>query len=289
MDLSIIIVSCNTKKLLENCLRSINSTLERSDFSYEVIVVDNASTDSTRAFLKRQFPKVVLIQNKTNVGFGKANNQGIIKSKGHSILLLNSDTEVLPEAISNLYRFSRQHIGSFVGPKLVNPDHTPQTSTGVFFSLPVVFSILFLKGDVLGITRWSPNTTKKVDWVSGACLMATKKVFLDGLMFDEGIFMYMDEIDLLYRAHKKGYEVYFYPQSKVVHVGSGSSIDKRKGPILNIFRGLQLFYRKYHPGFQTSVLLGMLQCKALLGIIIGLMTGNRELKTTYEEALRLVQ
>jgi len=289
MDLSIIIVSRNTKKLLENCLRSINSTLELSDFSYEVIIVDNASTDGTRVFVKRQFPEVVLIENRTNVGFGKANNQGIIKSKGHSILLLNSDTEVFPEAIPNLYQFSRQHMGSFVGPKLVNPDHTPQTSTGVFFSLPVVFSILFLKGDVLGITRWSPNTTKKVDWVSGACLMAPKKIFLDGLMFDEGIFMYMDEVDLLYRAHKKGYEVYFYPQSIVVHVGSGSSIDKRKGPILNIFRGLQLFYRKYHPGFQMSVLQGMLQCKALLGISIGMVTGNSVLKTTYEEALRLVQ
>ena len=151
-----------------------------------------------------------------------------------------------------------------------------------------IFAILFLKGDIFGVTRWSPNSTKKVDWVSGACLIAPKKVFLDGLLFDEDIFMYMDEIDLLYRARKKGYAAYFYPESTVVHLGSGSSIDKRKGPILNIFRGFQLFYRKHFPGWRLLVLRGMLQCKAFLGIFIGYMTGNRELQTTYEEASRLV-
>ena len=112
---------------------------------------------------------------------------------------------------------------------------------------------------------------------------------MDGLLFDEDIFMYMDEIDLLFRAKKKGYTVYFYPEANVMHIGSGSSIDKRKAPILNIFRGFQLFYGKHYPGWQMSILRSMLQCKAFLGIIIGLITQNRELKTTYEEALRLVQ
>ena len=112
---------------------------------------------------------------------------------------------------------------------------------------------------------------------------------MDGLLFDEDIFMYMDEIDLLFRAKKKGYTVYFYPEANVMHIGSGSSIDKRKGPILNIFRGLQLFYKKHYPGWHMPILRGMLQCKAFFGIIIGLMTGNSVLKTIYEEALRLVQ
>jgi len=119
--------------------------------------------------------------------------------------------------------------------------------------------------------------------------MASKKTFLDGLLFDERIFMYMDEIDLLYRAKMKGYAVYFCPKAKVIHVGSGSSPDKRKTPILNIYKGLQLFYEKHHPGWRTVILKGMLQCKALLGIFVGILMGNRELKHTYEEAIRLDQ
>jgi len=289
MDVSIIITSRNTKELLYRCLLSIYESVKTATFSFEIIVVDNASTDGSTEMMRSKFPKVIVTKNKTNVGFGKANNQGIIKSKGHFILLLNSDTEVFPEAISNLYRFSRSHTNCFVGPKLINPDRSVQTSCGPFFSLPVVFAILFLKGDVLGITRWSPDRIKKVDWVSGACLMASKKTFLDGLLFDEDIFMYMDEIDLLYRARKKGYDVYFYPETRAIHIGSGSSVDKQKSPILNIYRGLQLFYTKHNPGWQMPILKGMLQCKALMGIIIGILTGNRKLKNIYEEAIRLVQ
>jgi hypothetical protein len=288
MDLSIIITSHNTKELLSRCLASLERFLKSADFFYEVIVVENASTDGTMEMLQKECKAVIVINNKINVGFGKANNQGIQKAKGEFILLLNSDTEITDDAIDKLLTFTASHKKSFVGAKLVNSDGSSQTSCGPFFSLPVVFAILFLKGDVLGLTRWSPVTIQKVDWVSGACLMGSKKTFLDGLLFDEDIFMYMDEIDLLYRAKQKGYDVYFYPQAKVIHVGSGSSKDKRKAPILNIYRGVQLFYKKHYPGWQMPILKGMLQCKALLGIIAGILTGNRELKNTYEEATQLV-
>jgi len=287
MDLSIIITSKDTRELLFLCLNSIYTTLEKAAFTYEIIVIDNASTDGTPEQIRKDFKKVHLIQNKTNLGFGKANNQGIAASKGTYILLLNSDTQVFPGAIGKLLAFSIAHQNAFIGPKLMNPDNTPQTSCGPFFDLKTVFAILFLKGDTLGITRWSPKTTKKVDWVSGACLIAPKRIFTDGLLFDEDIFMYMDEIDLLYRGKSKGYEVYFYPESVVKHVGSGSSKDKRKGPILNIYRGFQMFYKKHYPGWQLPVLRGMLQSKAILGIVYGWATGKKDVRTTYEEAFRL--
>jgi GT2 family glycosyltransferase len=289
MDLSIIIISKDTKQLLKACIASIFATLKNCTFSYEIIVIDNGSTDGSLTFLKTLKNTVHVIENKINRGFGTANNQGIRYAKGEYVLLLNSDTEVLPGAVENLLVFARSHTSSFVGPKLLNSDTSSQTSCGPFFSLPIVFMILFLKGDALKITRWSPNKTMNVDWVSGACVIAQKKTFMDDLLFDENIFMYMDEIDLLYRAKKKGYNVYFYPDSRVIHLGSGSSKNKKKGPIINIFKGFQWFYEKHHPGWQTRVLKGMLQCKAIGGVILGVLTGNTDLKSTYEEAYRMVQ
>jgi len=288
MDLSIIITSYNTKDLLDQCLSSVCRTLKKSELTFEIIVIDNASTDRSQEMVSRKYPKVVCIINKENVGFGKANNLGIHKAKGEYILLLNSDTQVRNGAIEQLFSFCKTHTKSIVGPKLTNSDGSIQTSCGPFFSLPVVFAVLFLKGDYNGLTRWSLKKEQIVDWVSGACLCASKSMFFDGLLFDESIFMYMDEIDLLYRAKQKGYTVYFNPNATVMHVGSGSSTNKRKGPILNIYRGFMQFYRKFYPGWRVRVLHSMLQCKAYLGIFFGMLCRKKELEETYEEALRLV-
>jgi GT2 family glycosyltransferase len=288
MDLSIVIVSFNTKKLLNDCLSSLGKILWGSRISYEIIVVDNVSTDGTREMLMRKYPKVVTILNKDNVGFGRANNQGIQKATGEYVLLLNSDTVVLTNSIESLYAFAREHPKTFVGPKLLNADMSPQTSCGPFFSLPVVFAALFLKGDVLGITRWSPNGMRAVDWVSGACFIGRRTAFLDDLLFDEKIFMYMEEVDLFMRAKKRGYQILFYPESRIVHLGSGSSTNKRTGPVLNIYKGFLYIYRKHYSKAAYQILRLALIKKAVLSLIIGYLTGNEYLKKTYAEALRLV-
>jgi len=288
MDLSVIIVSFNTKKLLDDCISSLLKSLEDSSIRAEIIVIDNVSTDGTREMISKKYPRVVTILNKENVGFGRANNQGIRIAKGEFILLLNSDTIVPAGAIQKLFTFTRGHKTSFVAPKLLNTDSSPQTSCGPFFTLPVVFAALFLKGDVTGLTRWSPENTRIVDWVSGACFMASKKLFSDDLLFDEKIFMYMEEVDLFMRAKKKGYNIYFFPESKVIHLGSGSSTNKRTGPVLNIYKGFTYIYRKHHSGFSLLILRLLLKAKAVFSIIIGLITGSDYLKKTYAEAYRLV-
>lgn len=288
MDISVIIVSFNTKKLTEDCLDSVVRNLAQSKLSWEIIVIDNMSTDGTREMLKKKFPMVITVLNDENVGFGRANNQGIKMAKGEYILLLNSDTVVLNSAIGKLVSFAKQHPNAFVGPKLLNLDRSPQTSCGPFFSLPVVFAALFLKGDRLGITRWSPNHVRKVDWISGACILGPKRLFMNGLLFDEGIFMYMEEIDLLYRAKKKGYPTYFYPRSLIVHLGSGSSTNKKKGPVLNIYRGYVYLYSKHYSKVSLAILRFMLRTKAILSWIIGWLTGSAYLKETYAEAYQLV-
>ena len=288
MDLSVVIVSFNTRKLLDDCLGSLLRSLKGSSFDTEIIVVDNVSTDGTREMLVRKYPGVVVIPNKENVGFGRANNQGIRVAKGKYILLLNSDTVVPAGAVQKMFSFTSDHPNAFVGPKLLNVDSSPQTSCGPFFTLPVVFAALFMKGDIIGLTRWSPNDTRVVDWVSGACVMASKKLFMDGLLFDEKIFMYMEEVDLFMRAKKKGYNTYFYPESRIIHLGSGSSTNKRTGPVLNIFRGLLYIYRKHYSKISLLMLRLLLKKKAVISMIIGAITGSDYLKKTYAEAYRLV-
>lgn len=287
MDLSVIIVSFNTQNLLERCLSSLQKILKEASFTNEVIVIDNGSRDGTREMLKK-FPWVRAIFNRENAGFGRANNQGIRLAKGEYILLLNSDTEVLDAAVEKLLKFAQNHPRAFVGSQLLNPDRSPQASCGPFLTLPVVFAALFLRGDKIGLTRWSPRKARQVDWVSGACLLGAKKLFQDNLWFDEKIFMYMEEIDLLYRARRRGILTYFYPEAKVIHAGSGSSINKKKGPVLNIYRGLVYFYRKHYGGFRLALLKILLKLKAIIALILGILTSDAYLRETYAEAYQLV-
>lgn len=288
MDLSIIIISYNTKDLLDHCLESVFSSLKKSTLQYEVLVVDNASTDGSVDMMKRKYPRVICMVNKENKGYGKANNDAIRRAAGERILLLNSDTIVVSDALVRLYEFSLRHPKAFVAPKLLNRDRSEQMSCGPFMTLPVAFAILFLKGDALHITRWSPSKVTRVDWASGAALMARRLSFLDDLLFDEKIFMYMDEIDLLYRAKQKGYPTFFVPSAKIVHIGSGSSKKGKRGPIIQIYKGFLYFYKKHYGKKSLAVLKVLLRFKAFLGMIIGIGLRNKDMKETYEEAYKLV-
>lgn len=295
IDLSIIVISYNTKTITENCIKSIVKSLTNSPFATEIIVVDNASTDDSVQMLKTIKYRISnieyrIIQNKKNVGFAKANNQAVKEAQGKYILFLNSDIIVLNDSIIRLFEYFRQHDRAihFLGGKLFNIDMTPQASAGPFYSLPVVFAALFLKGDYWGITRYSPDKITEVDWISGACIMTKKEYFesIDG--FDENIFMYMDEIDMLYRAKKQGYRVFNYPEAKFIHLGSASS-KTRTQPILQVYKGFQYFYQKHHNNFFSLFLLRfMLKLKSIVSLLIGHITHNQYLTETYEKAYKMV-
>lgn len=293
VELSIVIVSYNTKKITENCLKSIETSLKQSTLSYEIILIDNASTDGSIERMENgewRMENLKLIKNTRNVGFAKANNQGIKEARGTYILFLNSDTVVLDNAIEKLITFYKQNeiTIQFLGGKLLNKDNSPQPSCGPFYSLPVIFGALFLKGDYWGLTRYSPKSVKEVDWVSGACILTKKEYFASVGGFDEQIFMYMDEIDLLYRAKQKKYRVFFYPGAEFIHLGSASS-GGRTYPILQVYKGFLYFYRKHHNTKLSLYLLKcMLQLKSWIAIGIGRMSRNAYLIKTYEEAQKLV-
>ena len=292
IDLSIVIVSYNTKKVTEDCIESINRSLTNTKIKYEIVLVDNDSRDGSAQALQKiaqnKVNQLSYSQTGSNLGFGRGNNFGVKKAVGKYILLLNTDTIVLNRAIEKLYNFyvENEKEVHFLGAKLLNLDLTPQPSACRFFTLPVIFATLLLKGDYWGLTRSSPDKFCQVDWISGACIMTTKKHYQRLGGFDKNIFMYMEEVDLLYRAKKLGLNTFFYPASQIIHLGSASSNGKTF-PILQVYKGFLFFYKKHYSIFHLFALRLILKFKALIAYLIGKIRGNQYLIKTYEEAFKL--
>lgn len=291
VELSIIILSYNTARLTRQTIESIYQTTNEQ-VHFEVIVLDNHSTDESPHVLtglRKLHDNLHVIESNDNLGYSKGNNVAAKRAKGTYLLFLNSDIIVHEDAIEQLLQFLKNNQdAAFCGGKLLNQDGTDQPSCGPFYSLPVIFGALFLRGDYWGLTRSSPSTTRRVDWVSGACLLTTKQVFQKLHGFDEQIFMYMDEIDLLYRAKQKKYDTYFYPSAHFTHLASASSGGKTY-PILQVYKGFLYFYRKHHSAVAVTLLKGMLQWKAYIAIWIGKITQNSYLTETYGKAQKLVE
>lgn len=279
MRLSIIIVSYNTSLILRNCLLLVYKALSFGKLvdNSEVIVVDNSSRDDSVEMVKKNFPKVKLITNGKNLGFAKANNQGIKEAKGKFVLLLNSDTEVSKDTFTLLLgKLERNQKIGVLGPKLINKDGTLQQSVGFFPTLPKVFFWMSFLDDLPYFSSLlkpyhmqNPSFYKreqKVDWVSGACIF-TRKGAVGANLMDEKIFMYGEEVEWCYRIKKSGYEIEYSPQTSVYHL-KGASSDGEYAGIVDEIRSLIFFYRKHKPFWQSVVLRFFLMWGALLRMII---------------------
>ncbi|MFA6282468.1 MAG: glycosyltransferase family 2 protein [Candidatus Omnitrophota bacterium] len=231
--LSIIIVNWNTSGLLKSCLDSLfNGEIK---YSFEVIVVDNNSLDDSVQMLENRFPNVRLIQNKHNIGFAKANNQGIQNSNGEYILLLNSDTEILKVDILEKwidFMDSHEQAGAS-GCKLVFPDGSHQVGDagfkpGVFtafnhaFFLSKICPALF-KG--VFVCSKKINQPQEVDWISGADLMLRKSILKEVGLLDESIFMFAEDVEFGCRIKENGYKVFYLPYFNIIHLQGGSHKD----------------------------------------------------------------
>lgn len=288
MDITVIIPSYNTKDLTLRCLRSVELSLQDSLLRYEIIVVDNDSNDGSVAAIRKHFPMVHCIAKAKNIGYGRSNNEALKLARGSYTLLLNSDCVVRETGIDALHAFVTRTPRSFVGGKLYNEDGTEQFSCGPMYSLYVVSVMLFLFGDRLGITRYSPLAIQQVDWISGACVMGRTDDFRVLRGFDEAIFLYMEEIELFYRAKKEGFTVWFYPYASFIHTGSGSSATKLT-PVSNIFRGLLYLYMKHYTNWQRVILRFFLRIKAILGMIIGTLLGRKGIINAYRDGYEIVK
>jgi len=194
--------------------------------------VDNASADGSAQMVRERFPWARLIENAENVGCARANNQAIRRSKGRYVLLLNSDAMVLRDTLSHLISFADTHPhAGIVGARLLNSDGSFQAGGNDF---PTLISELFL---LTGTAKWiySPyfpsyppeesKTTRRCDWVGGACLLARRTAIETVGLLDEGYFMYTEEIDWCYRMHQAGWEVWYHAEAPVIHY-SGSSANR---------------------------------------------------------------
>ncbi len=281
-ELSIVIVSWNVKSLLRDCLSSIFA--HKDELEIEVFVVDNASQDETCAMVRKHYPQVNLIQNKTNLGFTKANNQAIRVANGKYILVLNPDTIIRPKALTNMLDFIKENprCGA-LGPRLLNPNGSLQLSCRSFPNLrtqlytTLFLDVLFPKSKLFGqylMSYWPHDELKEVDQPMGAAVLFRKETLDQVGLFDENIFVFQDEVDLCYRIKRAGWKIFFTPESQIVHYG-GQSFKQWKGIQASLRGGYiwrksrKYFYRKHRCSWTAPILIlfDILQAAIALGLI----------------------
>ena len=259
MKISIIIVSWNVKDDLVNCLDSIYRNPPSQE--YEIIVVDNASTDDTVATIKRQYKNVLVIENLTNSGFSAANNLGIHKARGQYLFLLNPDTIVCENAIDVLAKTLDNYEDSGgCGPRLFNPDGSDQIAVG---SVPTFRAMLYGKTILrsLGIFRshykslkhldFDYETQKEMEQLSGAAVMVRNSVMKEIGLMDEAFFMYYEDIDLFLRIRKARWKLLYVPTAKIIHAGGKSSDQVSWAKHMMMYESLFIFLKKHKGKFQT--------------------------------------
>lgn len=235
MDLSIIIVSWNTRELLRKCLKSIFDSNTPS--SFEVFVIDNNSSDGSAIMVSGEFPQVKLIASQENLGFAKGNNLGINQATGDYLLLLNPDTVIASETINQSLRFMKSHPeAGAMGCRMVYPDGREQASVR---RLPTIWPILLI---LLKVPKIFPNLksikkylaedfdysqTQAVEQIMGAYMLLPKKVLTEVGLLDERFFTWFEEVDLCRRIKNAGYTIYYYCGTKIIHHG-GQSFAQQK-------------------------------------------------------------
>ncbi|MEX2189099.1 MAG: glycosyltransferase family 2 protein [Bacteroidota bacterium] len=280
MDLSIIIVSFNTRELLRTCLDSLRA--HPSSLVWEIVVVDNGSSDGSADLVEQTYRDVRLIRNSANLGFAAANNIGIRNSTGKYVLLLNSDTEMPASACDDVVRFlkSRGEIG-LAGCTLRNPDGSLQPSVRSFPSVINLISEsfflyrIFPRSSLFGryyMTNFDYSKPGQVDWVMGAFLMIHRGVFETIGLLDERFFMFGEEADLCYRAKQAGMATWFFPGVNVVHHWGSSSKNGYQRVLWT--KGSQLLYfQKHFAGPSRYTLFILLMIGMLLRVPLYLLRG----------------
>ena len=254
-ELSIVIINYNSWPCLRDCLQSIPP--HAGELGYEVIVVDNASTDRSAENLSAQFPEVQRIENPVNLGFSGAGNQGVHAAAGAYILLLNPDTLFVSGSLATAVRYLRTHpdVG-ILGAKVLNEDGSLQpacrrsipTMRSAFFRFAGL-SRLFPRSPTFAaynLTYADEDETVDVGAVSGAFLMFPRRLIEETGPLDEQFFVYGEDLDFCLRAAKVGKRVVYWPQLVIEHLKGQSTKSRRYASLYHFYNAMWLFYRKHY-------------------------------------------
>jgi GT2 family glycosyltransferase len=253
-DLSIVIVSWNTKKYLEECLTSLRTI--GGNLSVEIIVVDNASTDGSPDMVSTQFPEVRLIESGANLGFAGGNNIGIQKASGNYICLINSDVNVPPDCLSKMHGYMEQQptIG-LLGPGMLQTDGRLHRSGMRFPALWSVFlralflDSLFKRSSIFGgflMKDFQFDRTRDMDVLNGWFWMARREALNQVGLLDERFFIYAEDLDWCKRFHLAGWRLVFYPEARALHYGGASSANAPSRFLVEKQRANLQYWKKYH-------------------------------------------
>jgi len=257
MDLSIIILSYNTQRLLDDCLRSVQASIAESGAAVEVLLVDSGSTDGSIALVRERYPWVDLTVTEGFGGFAHANNLALRRAGGRYRLLLNSDTVLPPDGLRKVLAFmdSRPDIG-LLGVKLVKGDGTLDRACRRSFPTPEVsfyrlsgLTSLFPRSRRFGrynLTYLDPDQATEVDSVCGAFAWVRQEAIAQAGLLDEDFYFYGEDLDWAYRIKEQGWVVYYYPAVQVLHYKGQSSRQQSARMIHEFYRAMRLFYDKHY-------------------------------------------
>lgn len=234
-DVSVSIVSYNTRELLRACLQSLRERSAENEVSLEIIVADNDSHDGSAEMIEQEFPEVLLVRTGGNIGYGRANNRAFESSRGRYFFVLNSDTEVLPGALRAMRDSLDEHpdVGA-VGAQLVLPDGAIQPSCATDPTLAAFFweqtrlDRILPRNRITGsytMTYWNYDEPREVEQVCGACLFVRREAWQAIGGFDPAYFMYFEDTDLCLRLRRAGWPIWFLPTARIRHRLGGSSGD----------------------------------------------------------------
>lgn len=268
IDLSIVIVSYNTKDILKKCLESIENTSK--NFTYEIVVVDNASADGSSEMVKTNFKDVILFANKENLGFSKANNLGVKKTKGRYVLFLNSDTEVYSGTLETMIEFmdSNKEAGAatckveMLGGKIDDASHrgfpTPWNALNHFSGISKLLGNTKLFGGY-NLGYMDLSKVHEIDALAGAFMLVRRTAGEQVSWWDEDYFFYGEDLDFCYMLKQKGWKIYYVPSVSILHYkGVSGGIKKHSREISTAdettkvkatserFRAMRLFYKKHY-------------------------------------------
>ena len=300
MDVSVIIVSYNSREVLKRCLDAVFDFTTGLDF--EVIVVDNASTDGAIGVLKdyeKKHSNLKVVYSRENLGFSKGNNLGLRQAKGKYFVFLNNDAILIENSLKKMVDWMEAHhnIGAS-SCLLVDNDQkiSPIMSAGFFPGLRSLFGWAFFFDDLPAVAKlfkpfhihtqlYKPDQEFFPDWISGSFLFIRREVVEKVGGFDEALFMYGEDLDLCFRIVKAGWKIGYNPATKVIHIGQVAQEGAPRGYILGEFSGLKFFYAKHFPGVRQTVLDLILDIAALLRVVFWLVRLKPQRAKIYLEAL----